>query len=140
MQSELAKSTVGIDIAKNRASAVQAEADGESYRLEKVGRASAVRTEAEGLAVAKGLEAQQLAIGREQTMAVNIAKALASGAQRFMPENLALTIGENFGSSGLGGLVPLAMRFLQSRESPPVAASPTERISSDGVGNSGEMR
>ena len=51
MQSELAKSTVGIDIAKNKASAVQAEADGESYRLEKVGRASAVRTEAEGLAV-----------------------------------------------------------------------------------------
>jgi uncharacterized membrane protein YqiK len=49
MQSELAKSTVGIDIAKNRASAVQAEADGESYRLEKVGKASAVRTEAEGL-------------------------------------------------------------------------------------------
>jgi regulator of protease activity HflC (stomatin/prohibitin superfamily) len=140
MQSELAKSTVGIDIAKNRASAVQAEADGESYRLDKVGRASAVRTEAEGLAVAKGLEAQQLAIGREQTMAVNIAKALASGAQRFMPENLALTIGENFGSSGLGGLVPLAMRFLQSRENPPVAAPPAERIPTDGVGNSGEVR
>ena len=51
---------------------VQAEADGKSYRLEKVGRASAVKTEAEGLAIAKGLEAQQLAIGKEQTMAVNI--------------------------------------------------------------------
>jgi regulator of protease activity HflC (stomatin/prohibitin superfamily) len=124
MQSELAKSTVGIDIAKNRASAVQAEADGESYRLEKVGRASAVKTEAEGLAIAKGLEAQQLAIGREQTMAVNIAKALAGGAQRFMPENLALTIGENIGSSSFGGLVPLAMRFLQGRENLPTAAPP----------------
>jgi regulator of protease activity HflC (stomatin/prohibitin superfamily) len=116
MQSELAKSTVGIDIAKNKASAVQAEADGESYRLEKVGRASAVKTEAEGLAVAKGLEAQQEAIGREQTMAVNIAKALASGAQRFMPENLALTVGENSGVAGVGGLVPLLMRFLQRSE------------------------
>jgi regulator of protease activity HflC (stomatin/prohibitin superfamily) len=113
MQSELAKSTVGIDIAKNKASAVQAEADGESYRLEKVGRASAVRTEAEGLAVARGLEAQQQAIGKEQTMAVNIAKALASGAQRFMPENLALTLGDGAGMSGVSGLVPLAMRFLQ---------------------------
>src|SRR5215467_14046522 len=131
MQSELAKSTVGIDIAKNKASAVQAEADGESYRLEKVGRASAVKTEAEGLAIAKGLEAQQLAIGKEQTMAVNIAKALASGAQRFMPENLALTIGENSGVSGLGGLVPLAMRFLQSRENLPVAP-PAKRVPADG--------
>ncbi len=127
MQSELAKSTVGIDIAKNKASAVQAEADGESYRLEKVGRASAVKTEAEGLAIAKGLEAQQMAIGTEQTMAVNIAKALASGAQRFMPENLALTVGEYSGVSGLGGLVPLLMRFLQSRENLPVTAPATER-------------
>jgi hypothetical protein len=125
MQSELAKSTVGIDIAKNKASAVQAEADGESYRLDKVGRASAVRTEAEGLAIARGLEAQQLAIGKEQTMAVNIAKALAGGLQRFMPENLALTIGDNAGVPGLSGLVPLAMRFLQTRENAPgVAAAP----------------
>jgi regulator of protease activity HflC (stomatin/prohibitin superfamily) len=139
MQSELAKSTVGIDIAKNKASAVQAEADGESYRLEKVGRASAVKTEAEGLAVAKGLEAQQLAIGREQTMAVNIAKALASGAQRFMPENLALTIGDNAGVSGLGGLVPLAMRYLQSRENVP-AATQEERAPAGGNGNDRAVR
>src|SRR5262249_55889884 len=132
MQSELAKSTVGIDIAKNKASAVQAEADGESYRLEKVGRASAGKTEAEGLAVAKGLEAQQPAIGKEQTLAVNIAKALASGAQRFMPENLALTIGENSGASGLGGLVPLAMRFLQSRENPALAEPPAKHRSDGG--------
>src|SRR6202008_188585 len=33
MQSELARSSVGIDIAKNKALGVQAEADGESYRL-----------------------------------------------------------------------------------------------------------
>ena len=134
MQSELAKSTVGIDIAKNRASAVQAEADGESYRLEKVGRASAVKTEAEGLAVAKGLEAQQLAIGKEQTMTVNIVQALANGAQRFMPENLALTIGEGNAAPGLGGLVPLVMRFLQDRDPPPAAGTP--RSLTDGSGNS----
>src|SRR5215475_10754385 len=138
MQSELAKSTVGIDIAKNKASAVQAEADGESYRLDKVGRASAVRTEAEGLAVAKGLEAQQQAIGKEQTAVVNVVKSLASGTQRFMPENLALTIGENTGVSGLGGLVPLAMRFLQTRENLPVTAPATERPAADGDGNARE--
>ena len=73
-------------------------------------------------------------------MAVNIAKALASGAQRFMPENLVLTIGENPGVSGLGGLVPLAMRFLQSRENLPVTAPATERLPADGDGNASEVR
>ena len=136
MQSELAKSTVGIDIARNKASAVQAEADGESYRLDKVGRASAVKTEAEGLAVARGLEAQQLAIGKDQTMAINIAKALAGGLQRFMPENLALTLGgDNGGAPALAALVPLAMRFLQTREPPPTATAghlPAERNPAEG--------
>ncbi len=141
MQSELAKSTVGIDIARNKASAVQAEADGESYRLEKVGRASAVKTEAEGLAVARGLEAQQLAIGKDQTMAVNIAKALAGGAQRFMPENLALTIGgDNGGAPGLTGLVPLAMRFLQTRAGTRTEAAPPEAIAGEANGDAGETR
>jgi hypothetical protein len=99
-----------------------------------------VKTEAEGLAIAKGLEAQQQAIGKEQTMAVNIAKALAGGAQRFMPENLALTVGENSGVSGLSGLVPLAMRFLQSRETLPATAPAAERLPADGDGNAREVR
>jgi hypothetical protein len=93
-----------------------------------------VKTEAEGLAIAKGLEAQQLAIGKEQTMAVNIAKALAGGAQRFMPENLALTIGDNIASPSLGGLVPQVMRFLQGREALPAAPPPA-----GGDGNSREV-
>jgi regulator of protease activity HflC (stomatin/prohibitin superfamily) len=119
MQSDLAKSTVGIDIAKNRASAVQAEADGESYRLDKVGRASAVKTEAEGLAVAKGLEAQQQAVGKDQTAIINAIKALASGTQRFMPENLALALGAEGGlGNGLNALTPLLMRYLDGRRGP----------------------
>src|SRR5262252_5198086 len=128
MQSELAKSTVGIDIAKNRASAVQAEADGESYRLEKVGRASAVRTEAEGLAVAKGLEAQQTAIGKDQTAVVNVVKSLAVGSQRFMPQNLAVTIGSDGGGLSFNALTPLLMRFLQTtvqhRDGGPAVSQP----------------
>jgi len=111
MQTELARSSVGIDIARNKATGVQAEADGESYRLEKVGRASAVKTEAEGLAIAKGLNAQQEAVGREQTAFINVVRELSSGGQRFMPENLALNLGEN-GLGGLSALIPLAMRRL----------------------------
>jgi regulator of protease activity HflC (stomatin/prohibitin superfamily) len=117
MQAELAKSAVGIDIAKNNANAVQETANGEAYRLEKVGRASAVQTEAEGLAVAAGLAAQQNAIGKQETAVVNVFKALADGNQRFMPENLAVTVGDGSAISGLGGLIPLVMRFLQSQSS-----------------------
>jgi regulator of protease activity HflC (stomatin/prohibitin superfamily) len=125
MQSDLAKSTVGIDIARNRASAVQAEADGESYRLEKVGRASAVKTEAEGLAVAKGLEAQQQAIGKDQTAIINAVRALASGSQRFMPENLALALGAEGGvGTSLNALTPLLMRYLQDGQRASPAAAP----------------
>lgn len=112
MQSDLARSAVGIDIARNKATGVQAEADGESYRLEKVGRAGAVKTEAEGLAIAKGLEAQQLAIGKDQTALVNVVRELASGAQRFMPENLALNLGEGGLGASLTALTPLLMRRL----------------------------
>jgi len=112
MQTDLAKSAVGIEIAKNNATAVQETANGEAYRLDKVGRASAVQTEAEGLAVAAALEAQQNAIGKDQTAIVNVFKALSDGTQRFMPENLAITVGEG---GGLAGLVPLAMRYLQAR-------------------------
>ncbi|MFI4982551.1 MAG: SPFH domain-containing protein, partial [Nevskiales bacterium] len=112
-QSALAQSMIGVDIARNRAAAVQAQADGEAYRLDKVGEASAVQTRAEGLAVAAGLEAQTRAVGAGQAAVINVAKALAGGTQRFMPENLAITGG---GGDGLGiaPLLPQLMRFLQA--------------------------
>jgi len=117
MQSELARSSVGIEIARNKAQGVEAEADGESYRLDKVGRASAVKTEADGLAIAKGLEAQQLAVGKDQTAVINVVRALADGSQRFVPENLALSLGGDGGfGGGLNALVPLLMRWLQRNE------------------------
>jgi hypothetical protein len=117
MQSELARSSIGIDIARNKAQGVEAEADGESYRLDKVGRASAVKTEADGLAIAKGLEAQQLAVGKDQTAVINVVRALSGGSQRFVPENLALTLGGDAGfGGGLNALIPLLMRWLQRSE------------------------
>jgi hypothetical protein len=116
MQAELAQSEVRIQVASNEAKAVQARADGEAYRLTQVGEASAVQTRAEGLAVAAGLEAQQLAVGKDQTALINAVKALANGTQRFMPENLALTIGEAGSGININGLIPLLMRFLQKSE------------------------
>jgi hypothetical protein len=133
MQTDLAKSAVGIEIAKNNATGVQETANGEAYRLEKVGRASAVQTEAQGLAVATALEAQQNAIGKDQTALVNVVKALSDGAQRFMPENLAITIGS--GEAGLSGLIPQIMRYLQERStaiSPPTAAPAPPAIEGNG--------
>ena len=132
MQSELARSSIGIDIAKNKAQGVQAEADGESYRLDKVGRASAVKTEADGLAIAKGLEAQQLAVGKDQTAVINVVRALADGSQRFVPENLALSLGGDAGlGGGLNALLPLLMRWLQRNEgavqAEPAAIAPPKR-------------
>ena len=92
-------------------------ADGEAYRLTEVGRASAVQTREQGLAIAAGLEAQKNAVGAEQTTIVNVFRELANGDQRFVPENLALTIGgdgANLGTS-FSALVPLLMRNLQNR-------------------------
>jgi C4-type Zn-finger protein len=133
MQTDLARSSVGIEIARNKATGVQAEADGESYRLDKVGRASAVKTEAEGLAIAKGLEAQQAAVGKNQTAMINAVRELASGAQRFMPENLALNLGEGGLSAGLNALVPLAMRRLSEGAAEPATPPRAARKSGNGA-------
>jgi hypothetical protein len=120
MQTLLARSSIGINIAENDANAVKKTADGEAYKLDVVGKASAVKTREQGLAVAAGLEAQQAAIGKDQTAIVNAVKALAEGTQHFMPENLALSVG---GEGGLGAsiaaLVPLLMRNLQNHATPP---------------------
>jgi hypothetical protein len=124
MQKDLAKSTVGIEIAGNQAEAVKKAADGESYRLEKVGKASAVQTEAEGLAIAAGLKAQERAVGRDQAAAINIAKAVANGTQRLMPENLALNLGGAGGRNGLNldSMFPLLMQFLQKAGKAPASS------------------
>ena len=52
MQTLLAKSSIGINIAENDAAAVKKIADGEAYKLDVVGKASAVKTREQGLAVA----------------------------------------------------------------------------------------
>jgi hypothetical protein len=92
--------------------------------LDKVGRASAAKTEAEGLAIAKGLEAQQQAVGKDQAALINAIRALAAGGQRFMPENLSLTLGGEGGlAANVNALVPLIMSRLQ-RVTPPETVEP----------------
>jgi hypothetical protein len=113
---------------------VKKTADGEAYKLDVVGKASAVKTREQGLAVAAGLEAQQAAIGKDQAAIVSAIKALAEGSQHFMPQNLALTVG---GEGGLGGslaaLVPLLMRNLQDHAKPDAPpAPPPARAHTDG--------
>ena len=64
--------------------------------------------------IAKGLEAQQQAIGKDQAALVNVIRALSEGGQSFMPENLSLSVGGEAGlASCLNALVPLIMSRLQ---------------------------
>jgi len=70
--SELAKSEVSIKTAQNRASARKAEADGEAEYRERT-------TAAEGLGLAKGMEAQKQAVGELPAAIINAIKALPQG-------------------------------------------------------------
>jgi hypothetical protein len=125
MQTLLARSAIGINIAENDANAVKKTADGEAYKLDVVGKASAVKTREQGLAIAAGLDAQQAAIGKDQTTVINAVRALAEGSQHFMPENLALTLGGEGGlGASLAALVPLMMRNLQDHAKPAAPAQP----------------
>jgi hypothetical protein len=63
--------------------------------------------------IQKRAEAQQQAVGAGQAALINVAKALANGTQRFMPENLAITTGGGGDGLGIGPLVPRLMRLLQ---------------------------
>lgn len=85
-QAALARSSVGIDIAQNTASARMREADGEATYLEKVGTAKGAEVRAIALAKADGYMRQMEALGREGTTLVNVVQALASSQQPFVPE------------------------------------------------------
>jgi hypothetical protein len=85
-QAALARSSVGIDIAQNTASARMREADGEATYLEKVGTAKGAEVRAVALAKADGYMRQIEALGRDGTTLVNVVQALASSQQPFVPE------------------------------------------------------
>ncbi|MGZ6966268.1 MAG: SPFH domain-containing protein [Acidimicrobiia bacterium] len=124
MQGQLASAQVNVEIEQNRASARQAEAQGEAAyveltgkaeatRVEAIGLANAAATEALGVARATGFEAQKEALGETATALVAVANAVSEGHITVVPEvlvtggggsfeGLAATLMRTFGNGGKG--------------------------------------
>ncbi len=109
IQTELARSKVGVDIKSNNAAARKAEGEGEAAYIRDTGFAKGAEVEAVGLARAKGFEAQVKALGQTATALVNTVTQLADSKTRFVPD--VMVSGGNGG--GLDGLAGTLMRFLQ---------------------------
>ncbi len=110
MQSDLAKSKVGVDIKTNNAEARKKEAEGEATYIRETGAAKGAEVEAVGMARAKAYQAQVEALGKEETMLVNVITALAEKNLKFVPE--ILVAGEGGTMDGLAGLL---MRHLNTK-------------------------
>jgi regulator of protease activity HflC (stomatin/prohibitin superfamily) len=118
MQSELAKSKVGVDIQTNRALARKAEADGEATYIRQTGMAKGAEVEAVGLARAKAYRGQVDALGQVPTAVVNAINALAERNVKVVPDILVAGGG---GSGSLDGLAAALMGYLsrpQASQSP----------------------
>jgi len=109
MQSDLAKSKVGVDIKTNNANARTEEARGEAEYIRQTGTARGAEVEAVGLARAKGYQAQVEALGSNATALVNVITSLSQGMSKFVPDIL-VTSGS--GGGAMDGLAATAMRFL----------------------------
>ena len=113
MQSDLARSAVGVDIKTNNANARTAEALGEAEYIRSTGAAKGAEVEAVGMARAKGYEAQVQALGPNVTALVNVINALAESGARFVPEVLVTSGGHNGNGAGaVEGLAAVAMKWL----------------------------
>ena len=109
MQGDLAKSKVGIDISANDAQARKNLADGEATYTEKTGAAKGAEVKAVGLARAESYKAQVEALGANPTAWVNIATALASSSNKFVPEVVVVGGGNGEGSGSVEGLVTMLL-------------------------------
>jgi len=112
MQSDLARSKVGVDIKTNNADARTAEARGEADYIRETGAAKGGEVEAVGMARAKGYEAQVAALGPNVTALVNVINALAESDARFVPEVLVTGGSNGNGSGAVDGLAAVAMKWL----------------------------
>ena len=97
MQSDLARSAVGVDIEQNNAEANKARADGEATYISETGTARGAEVRAIGLANAEAYERQVSAIGPQATAIVNALKALAEAGTPIVPQVLVVG-GEGGGS------------------------------------------
>lgn len=110
MQADLAKARVGVEIRTNNANARKAEADGESFYIERTGTAKGAEVRAVGLARAEGYDAQVKAFGgTTATMVVNAIEALAKSQVPIMPGILVTG-----GGSTLDALAAAALQHLGS--------------------------
>jgi hypothetical protein len=67
MQGEVVRARLGVTVRRDFAAARKADAEGEAFFLSETGKASAVAVEAEGLARARGYQAQVAALGDDNT-------------------------------------------------------------------------
>jgi len=117
MQEDLARSQVEVEINVNKAKARKAEADGESFYIEKTGTAHGAKIRAVGLARAEGYEAQVRALGQIPTAVVNAINALSEGNMKIIPDVL-VTSGNN-GLGSIEGLAATLMKKFNFSDSPP---------------------
>jgi hypothetical protein len=118
VQSELARSEVGVSIKGNDAQARKNEAEGEAAYISQTGRAKAAEVEAVGLANALAYTEQVKALGATATSLVNVVKALSVSSVPFMPNILVA------GGSGGGGAVEGLAATLMGVFGTPPAAQP----------------
>jgi hypothetical protein len=116
MQAELAKSKVGVAIRQNNADARKAEAEGESFYIEKTGTARGAEVRAVGLAKAEAYDAQVKAFGGPNATAlVNAIDAIAKSGTPFMPGILVMG---GVGSGTLDGLAASVLGHLSRGGAP----------------------
>ncbi len=106
-QNELAATAVAVEIAKNRADAMTAAAEGEAQRIRKLGEAEGAKIEAIGVATGKAYTEQVQAVGKEATALINIAKAIGDGHIRVVPD--ILVAGNSGGNGSVEGLAATLM-------------------------------
>jgi hypothetical protein len=110
MQSELAKSQVGVDIQNNRTAARKKEAEGEATYIEQTGAAQGAQVRAVGLARAEAYQRQVAALGSTATAVVNSLEALSKSSQPFMPTTLVT------GGNALDGLAATLTRMFGEKQ------------------------
>ncbi len=114
-QSDLAKAEVSIEVNKALAAAAIAQADGqaevtrrlgeaEGAKISAIGAAEASAVRAKGLAEAEAYEAQQNAIGREQTALVAALREIGVNGVKITPDTLV-----GGGSGSIMDLITLAL-------------------------------
>lgn len=139
-QHTLANTRVEVEIAKNRADAMTAAAEGEAQRITKLGGAEAGRIEAIGIATGKAYEEQARAVGKEATAFINGAKAIGDGKIKVMPDILVVGSGGNGSAEGLAAALMGAAKRLMSTDSvtdgapgAPAAEAPKAPVQSNGA-------